>query len=76
MSQDPSSVTFERHPRDGARVVDATTGKVGIIDGQELHLSSVTDKVVRRRVWLVPPGGGYQWSADPSDLAPAPADPS
>ncbi|MQS17961.1 hypothetical protein F7Q99_38685 [Streptomyces kaniharaensis] len=63
---------FERHPRDGERVLDAATGWVGIIDGQEVLRSTWSDKVVDRRVWLIPPGGGHQWPADPGQLSPAP----
>ncbi|MEU3573071.1 hypothetical protein AB0E96_32300 [Kitasatospora sp. NPDC036755] len=63
---------FERHPRDGERVLDSATGQVGIIDGQEVLRSTWTDRIVERRVWLLPPGGGHQWPARPNQLSPAP----
>ncbi len=56
------------HPLDGSLVLDTSTGRTGVISGQQIKRISWSDQVVQRLVWLAPPGGGYQWSADPDGL--------
>ncbi|MFJ2116296.1 MULTISPECIES: hypothetical protein [unclassified Streptomyces] len=59
------------HPDLGKLVRHKRDGRTGTISGQLVERDLETDKVRRRRIFVRPRGGGFEWEADPKDLEPA-----
>ncbi|WP_354637637.1 hypothetical protein [Kitasatospora camelliae] len=60
-----------QHPDQGRAVRHRRDGRTGTIAGQLVEHDSETGKLLRRRVFVRPHGGGIEWEADPDDLQPA-----
>lgn len=65
------SVSSPPHPGLGKPVRHKHDGRTGTISGQLVERDSDTDRILRRRVFVRPHGGGFEWEADPKDLQPA-----
>ncbi|MFD9061143.1 hypothetical protein ACFVZ3_06435 [Kitasatospora purpeofusca] len=64
------SLTSPPHPDHGKRVRHKRDGRTGTISGQLVEHDTETDKFLRRRIFVRPIGGGFEWEADPADLEP------
>ncbi|MFC5664348.1 hypothetical protein ACFP3U_15310 [Kitasatospora misakiensis] len=64
------SVGNPPHPDVGKPVRHKRDGRTGTISGQLVERNLDTDRLVRRRIFVRPIGGGFEWEADPADLEP------
>lgn len=60
----------ETHPLLGRLVVDAGTGRVGVLRAvvRDVPARDGRRRGVVRRAWLRPEGGGVEWTADPAAI--------
>ncbi|OKJ05597.1 hypothetical protein [Kitasatospora sp. CB01950] len=58
------------HPALGKLVRDKRDGRTGTISGQLVERDTETGKLLRRRIFVRPAGGGFEWEADAADLEP------
>lgn len=65
------SVSSPPHPHLGRAVRDRRDGRCGTISGQLVERDTETGRLLRRRIFVRPMGGGIEWEAAPQDLVPA-----
>ncbi|MFB7664856.1 hypothetical protein ACFC1R_13035 [Kitasatospora sp. NPDC056138] len=65
------SVSSPPHPGFGTKVRDRRDGRIGTIAGQLVEHDSENGRLLRRRVFVRPLGGGLEWEAEPKDLETA-----